>query len=33
MIESVVADFGAAGDAILARVDVEQILRFSLDEE
>jgi hypothetical protein len=32
-IESLVADFGTAGDAILARVDVEQILRSTLDEE
>ena len=33
MIESLVVDFGAAGDAILAAVDVERILRSALDEE
>ena len=33
MIESLVADFGATGDAILATVDMEQILRSALDEE
>ena len=33
MIESLVADFGTAGDAILVVVDVERILRSALDEE
>ena len=33
MIESLVADFGAIGDAILATVDVERILHSALDEE
>ncbi|XP_066354194.1 uncharacterized protein [Miscanthus floridulus] len=32
-IESLVADFGAAGHAILAAVDVERILLSALDEE
>ena len=33
MIESLVVDFGTAGDAILVVVDVERILRSALDEE
>jgi len=33
MIESFVADFGAANDAIVAAVDVEWILHSALDEE
>jgi len=33
MIESLVVDFGAAGDAILAAVDVEWILCSVLNEE